>query len=471
MRVDIGRGPMIWPTIRVAMLTLAIAGCAQVPVPKASAPPIPARWRHAGTTPDRGLPRADLRSWWTAFADPQLNQLVDQALHGNPGLAASRARIQAAADLLGMHRQRFKPTVQAATHNAQPANSRHAYFQFGVDANWELGLFGRKKADIQVARGRMKVARSRAAAARVALVAQVASHYLQLQSAREQQRFSAALVAQDRRRCALLRTRIKSQLSGPADLAQAQGQLADDDTRVIHLHSRVDQLEQALAAALGKDEPDPGWFSAPGLPTLHQGVRQLPPADLLRLRPDVVRTQGEVKQAIGALGIAHANRFPRVALDAGLMWSTRVSRRNAGDTDFRMTPVLGPEISIPLFDWGRRLAAERARASQLRAALLHYRQTVLGAVAEVEDAFASLKASRRVLAERRHTLAAQARIVAAQQRLVGLGLTSPLDVLRAKREHLLARIQLSQAQLDHDQAFVNLYQAYGGPALSAAEGG
>lgn len=471
MKVDMGLFRTVWPTAWLVMMTLVVSGCAHVSVPQSSPPTFPSKWRSAAGMSDVHLPSANLRSWWRAFADPQLADLVDKALKGNLGLAAARARIQAAAYWLGMHRQRFKPTVQAATRNAQPPDTQDSYFQFGVDANWEWGLFGRKKAVDQEAEGQMKAEQSKAIAARVALVAQVVSSYLQLQGARDQRRLWSALVSQDQRWLCLLQTKMESGLAAPIEIARVQGKIADDHAHVAHLDSHISQLKQALAVSLGQNEPRPGWFSSFGLPFLQQSPRKLPPANLLELRPDVTEAQADVEQAIGNLGVAHANRFPRVALEAGLMWSTNVSRQHSLSAHFQMTPIFGPEISIPLFDWGRRLAAEHARASQLQAALLDYRQTVLKAVADVEDAFASLNASQQVLAERRQVLAVQVRLLKAQQQLVGLGLVSPLTVLQAKRQRLLAQSQLSLAVLAHDQAFVNLYQAYGGPALSAAEGG
>lgn len=454
----------------LVMMTLVVTGCARVNVPQSSVPVLPSSWRNAAAVKGAPLPSANLRSWWTAFADPRLSHLVEMAIRGNLGLAASRARIQAAAEWLGMHRQRFKPRVQAATRNAQPADTKDSYFQFGVDANWELGLFGRKKAVNQKARGQMKAAQANALAARVALVAQVAASYLQLQAARGQRQLWSSLVTLDRQRQSLLQTRVTSGLAAPVDVARVQGKVADDRAHVSHLNTRISRLEQAIAVALGQGEPKRGWFGDAALPSLHQSPQKLPPADLLRLRPDVTQAQAQVEQAIGTLGIAHANRFPQVALGAGLMWSTNVSRQHNLDTDFQMAPIFGPEITIPLFDWGRRLAAEHARASQLRAALLDYRQTVFQAVADVEDAFAALRDSQQVLAERRQTLSVQSDALAAQQRLVKLGLASHLSMLEAKRQRLLARVQLNVALLDHDQAFVNLYQAYGGPALNAAEG-
>ena len=460
----------MWPTLWLVMMSLVIGGCARVNVPQSSAPVLPSNWRNAAAAKGTPLPSANLRSWWTAFADPRLSHLVEMAIKGNLGLAASRARIQAAAEWLGMHRQRFKPMVQAATRNAQPADTKDSYFQFGLDANWELGLFGRKKAVDRKAQGQMKAAQAKALGARVALVAQVASSYLQLQAARDQRHLWSSLVTLDQQRQSLLQTRVASGLSAPVDVARVQGKVADDRAHVTHLNTRISRLQQAVAVALGQDEPKPGWFGEAALPSLQQSPQALPPAKLLQLRPDVAEAQANVEQAIGNLGIAHANRFPQVALGAGLMWSTNVSRQHNLDTDFQMAPIFGPEITIPLFDWGRRLAAEHARASQLRAALLDYRQTVLQAVADVEDAFAAFRDSQQVLAERRQALSAQSHALAAQQRLVELGLASHLSMLEAKRQRLLAKVQLSLALLDHDQAFVNLYQAYGGPALSAAEG-
>ena len=451
-------------------LGVLLTACAAVKVQPAGPPPLPQHWQQASGERDV-FPAADLRSWWTAFRDPGLNQMVRRALTSNLDLEAAKARVRAAASWLGYRRQQFKPTLDFRTHNAQPADTQDSYFQFGLDASWELGLFGRTHAVREAAQGEMDEVRARAAGVRVALVSQVAADYLRLKAGLKRCDFYTTIARLDRQRLLLLQRQVHLGLASPAAVAHLQADVAENQALLPACKLEVRQSAQDLALLMGQSEPDPDWWQSSPFPVVSSPQFALPPAALLRTRPDVRQAEARVLQAAGALGVAHANRYPSITLVAGLMWSTNVSRQHHVDRDFQAAPGLGPEIDIPLFDWGRRRAAEDARGAELRAASLAYRQTVLKAVAEVEDAFAGLQAATQTLLQRQHLLTAQQHLVAVQQQLAALGLASPQDVLQVRGLRLQAQAQLNLAQLQQDLAFVTLYQAYGGPPFEPGDQG
>lgn len=448
---------------------LLLAACAPLPTPSTQVA-LPTHWREGPAAASLAR-QPDLHSWWTAFGDARLNRLVARALAHNLSLAQARARLKSATYRLDDRQHRFYPTVQAGTQNAQPPNTSDAYFQFGLDASWELGLFGRGQAVLKQALGAVDEAEANRRSVRVALVAEVAAQYLQLGAAQRQAQHLQRLIQLDREREHLLQTRIRLGLTANADLASLRADMADVETQALTVQSQVQRHAQNLAVLLGQAEPDAGWFQPEPLPAITPPSPALLPADLLRTRPDIQQAQAQVLQAAGDLGIAHADRYPQVSLEGGILWSTNLSRYHSGWPNFRATPLLGPVINIPLFDWGRRKAEENARGALLRAAAFAYRDTVLKAVADVENAFAGMTTASRQVSLREQALQAQTEAANAEQGLVKQGLASPLEMLRVERLKLEAESRLDSARDHQALAFVTLYQAFGGPPLPQKAGG
>lgn len=452
--------------VRIVGICLLLGGCAPLSVPSTSVD-LPAHWRQASSTPG---PQPDLRSWWTAFDDPTLNSLVARAEVGNLTLAQSQARLRAAVDSADEQSHRFYPSVQANTQNAQPPNTSDAYFQFGLDASWEFGLFGRSDAVAERERGAVDEARAEVQGARVALVAEVAGAYLQLRAAQRQSAQIVQLIRMDREHQQLLQTRVGLGLSARSELASLRAELADLEARKTEVQLNEQRQAQQLALLLGQAEPDRDWLETGSLPRVKLPLPTLLPADLLRTRPDIQRAQAQVLQAAGALGIAHADRYPQVSLEGGIYWSTDLSQYHGGAPGFHGTPVLGPVINIPLFDWGRRKAAENAQGAILQASAFAYRDRVLQAVADVENAYATFNAATREVALRQQALKSQTQSLNAERGLLKQGLASPLQLLAVRRLQLEAEQRLAGAQAHQDLAFVTLYQAFGGPPLPVSPG-
>lgn len=452
--------------VQMLGICLLLGGCASVAVPSTSVD-LPAHWHHSPSIPG---PRPDLQSWWKAFNDPALDALISRALAGNLTLAESKARLRAAAFAADEQSHRFYPVVQANTQNSQPPNTTDAYFQFGLDASWEFGLFGRGDAVAERTRGLLDEARAQAQGARVALVASVAGTYLQLRAAQQQTAQLTALLTLEREQERLLQTRIGLGLSARRDLAAMQADLADLETQMTEVQLSEQRHAQRLAQLLGQAEPDRDWFRPGPMPQVGSLPPTLLPADILRTRPDIQQAQARVLQAAGALGIAHADRYPQLSLEGGIFWSTDLSQYNGGLPTFRGTPVLGPVISIPLFDWGRRKAAESAQGANLNASAFAYRDTVLHAVADVENAYATLGATTHEVALRNKALASQRQSLNAEKGLLKQGLASPLQLLAVQRLQLEAARRLVMAHARQDLAFVTLYQAFGGPPLPLSQG-
>jgi outer membrane protein TolC len=188
---------------------------------------------------------------------------------------------------------------------------------------------------------------------------------------------------------------------------------------------------------------------------------------LVRTRPEIARAEADVLQTAGALALAHADLFPSIGIGGSIDWSTDIDNNHKFANTPNSIVSFGPELNIPLFDWGIRLAAKHAKDHELKASVLAYRQAVLQGVTEVETALGSLQQQQQ--REHHSTLAWQAlqRVDQAVQTRVNLQLSSPLDLAESRIAADQAAIELADARAGHGLAYVALFKALGGAPLPA----
>jgi len=449
-----------------AILTVvfAIAGCTAPPVPEPRVD-MPPSWQHAPPDDATLGPAPDLRSWWHAFGDDELDRLVDRALAGNLGLQQAAYRITAARALTRQSEAAFKPVVGAHTFAEPTPDSSASYFQAGFDAKWELGLFGRATSSARMAAAEVGLAQSDAQAARVSVVAEVVRTYLELRGAEVRLDLLTQLAESAKAKSTLIATRARLKLATAAEAAGSDAEEAAAAAALAEPKLVIDRCRQQLAVLLGESEPvDIG--TTPTSPALGALSIAQAPADLLRTRPEIRRAEETILKSAGELGIARSDLFPRLALGGALTYSARVvGHSRLSDADGIVTA--GPIIDVPIFDWGARRAVVTARDAELNAAVLAYRQSVLEGVAEVETAMAALERQRERASDLRRAADSFERADEAVMTLRRLGLADDVGRNATTSALLQSRIELAQAEEARNLAFVALYKALGGAPLPA----
>lgn len=440
-----------------------LAGCVAPARPNLK-PDLPATWRNATAA---SAPAPDLRGWWKAFSDAELDRLVDQALADNLTIAQAALRLEGARALAGHRYSAFLPQLGAHTLSEPTPDSSASYFQFGFDARWELGLFGRSKSQARISMADLGVAEADAQAARVSVVAEVVRSYIELRGAQHRLQLLQQVGAGAQDKVDLTETRLRLRLASANELARARIELASSRAALAEPQLAIERNRQKLAVLLGRSEPLPEWSGTGAQPRLGDlGIESMP-ADLLRTRPEIQRAESEVLKALGEYGVARADRFPRIGLGGSLTYSSRVlGHGRLSDADAITT--IGPAIDIPLFDWGARKAAADAHEKELSASVLAYRQTVLEGVAEAETAMAALAQQRERAAALAGGVASLEQAKAANGTLSRLGLADGFDRISANAELAQARLELAAAEQDRGIAFIALYKALGGAPLPAA---
>jgi outer membrane protein, multidrug efflux system len=466
----------VWSLSRwVAGVALAaIGGCAVGPDFEAPGADAPAKWE--GLTADKGAQvsvaneePASLAQWWRSFNDPKLTALVEESITANLDLKLAEARLRQARAVRGIASAGLWPGVNASAsyERATPGgagapSSGQDLYQAGLDAAWELDVFGGVRRSIESADADTDAAGEGVRAALVSVTAEVALAYVQLRGYQQQIVIAAGNLEAQRRTADITHKRRGVGFVSALDEANADAQVAVTASLIPLLEANVRQSIYSLSVLLAR--PPAALMhelSAPGaLPITPPEVPVGMPSELARRRPDIRQAEAQLHAATAQIGVATADLFPKFSLTGALGW------RNTDFTNWfseagRFWSV-GPSVSWPVFAGGRIVASIHAQEALRDEAFIAYRKTVLTALAEVENAlisFAKEQEHREVL---RAAVAANRKAVDLSRRLYTEGQTDFLNVLDAQRSLLVTEDALVQSDRNVALDLIALYKALGG---------
>ncbi|MEG8232511.1 efflux transporter outer membrane subunit [Pseudomonas orientalis] len=446
------------------IVLLVLAGCSVAPLPQLNPAP-PDAWRNSRAYTAPAHP--EFKQWWHAFGDPELDALVIRALQKNLDVAEATERLRATRILSQRAQSPYLPALGIKTTDAVSPDTSTSYLLLGLDAQWELPLFGAKQSADRLAHGHEALMTGDLRTVRVSLVAEVSSRWIELRAAQQLEATLSAIEQVQRKKLELLLVREHLNLTASPEIAKARAELARCAMALNAPRQTINRSAQQLALLVGQSEPDPLWLQPGPPPKLGPWQLTSLPADLLRTRPEISIAEAQVLIAAGELGMSRADIYPRISLGASLQWSVNIAsnrkRTRSGDSIFSA----GPGISIPLFDWGQRLANAQAKDHQLQAAVLAYQQSVLQGVAETETALGDLEQLRVYEQSSLHALTESQAYLAALEQRARLGLLSELDIDDARIEKLNALQQVARANAERGLAYITLYKALGGAPLPA----
>lgn len=447
----------------VALVFASLAGCLSVTMPDLP-DQMPLSWSEP---PAPQFAPVSLTHWWRAFADPQLDALVEQVLAQNLDLQQAELRLQSEQAVTERWQGGFLPNVSAGARPLQDVSAQDSYFHASIEMSWELGLFGVAKSAELKANADVGHAKSHYEATMVAVVADVVRNYLDLGVAREQMALLAQTEIVVQQAVRLARIRQQYSLGDQDDVAQLRQQQELARAAYAEMREAADRATRALALLLGRDAPDTAWQTIQHPPLLTSFSLAAVPADLLRTRPDIRSAETEVMHAVAELGLARSALYPRLNLGGAILYSYNVTQNVRTSKD--SVPSIGPIIDIPLWDWGMRRARVKASERELDAALLGYRKVVLTGVSEVENSLALLaRQSERMAAYDEVLQLLEQRGVRLEIR-AALGLDSEVERLAWQREKIAGQQEQLLAKAGRSLAFVALYKALGGAPLSRLE--
>ena len=418
---------------------------------------------------------ADLQKpspWWEVFQDPILVRLEEEALKANPDVTIAMARLQQSRALtsrseaarfpelnagFGPHRQR---TTGAAVGlgDGSPGTTQ-TLWRAQASVAYEVDLFGRVASSVAAAKADGVQQQALAHQMLLLVQADVATTYFGLRQLEGELRLLRETVKLREDASTLLERRLSAGAVAQFVVDQARTELLSARSEQLAVEQQHALASHALATLLGRS---PASFTLEPMPLEHVTV-QLPtgmPSALLERRPDIAAAERAMAAENARIGIAKAAFFPSLSLTGALGYES-TDLGNLVNWSQR-TFLLGPLLSLPIFDGGRR-KADVARANALYdERVAQYRKTVLQAFREVEDSLVSMRTLDQRIVHQRGAEEASSRVFRSAKSRFDEGDVDYLVVVDAERTLLRSRQKLIQSQGERARATVDLVRALGG---------
>lgn len=424
--------------------------------------------------------QADLTRWWASFDDPMLGQLVEQARTSNLDIAQAVARLRQAREGLVQSRADLLPSLSGSAGYNRSFNvvggsstitlpdgtvtniSRGSgdSFSLGLDTSYQVGLFGEVRRTVEASGAQYAASGYDYATVLTSIQAEVARNYVlarlyqaQLDNARQ------SLVIQDDN-LEIAGFRVQAGLVSSLDAEQARAQRAQTAANIpsieANYNAAVSRLGVLTAQAPGALKPQ--LAAVRPIPRGPASIAVGIPADTLRQRPDVRAAERNLAAATAQIGVAEAQLYPNLALSGNFSANSNV----LGDIFDSITGGLFAGLTQAIFNGGALQSQVRSQEAAAEASFAAYKQTVLVALEDVENAAVALNAARE-----RETQFAIALDAANNSALLSRlqyrsGLTDFTTLNTNEAALLSARNGLTSARADQATALVQLYLALGG---------
>jgi len=407
--------------------------------------------------------------WWELLRDQELQKLIRVAIDENKDLKRAVATIEEFQARLFISRTDFAPQM-SATVNA-PSFGRNSAFQvagfpnpfnYYIQGNlsWELDIWGRIRRSNEAARDELLSKDENRRAVVLELVSNVAQAYFEMLQFDMQLDIAKRTLKSWEESVKIAQARLKGGVIAKLDADQFEAERANAAARAAELERQMVQKENQISVLLGRN---PSQIIRGRSLTEQVMPPEVPPglpSELLQRRPDLVRAEQELAAATARIGMAKADRFPKLSI-TGLIGvaNPKLSKLFNNEGDFG---VAGPTLAGPLLNAQILGFQQEAVEAQARQAVAAYEQSILVAFKEVEDALVAVRTAR----EQRAAQVEQVEALRSALRLANLrykgGLANYLDVLIAQRNLFEAELALTGTHRLHLVSIVQLYKALGG---------
>ena len=453
----------------LSVLTLALAGCAVGPDYRRPDVPVPTNWQATQAQVGTASTPNSQANWWSQFKDPVLTSLQDAAERDNPTLTQAVAAIDKARATATSARAAGLPSLSASgsvkrsgtkqadvstSNQGSPITTRSG----GLDASWELDLFGSVRRSVESANALLDARQADWQDARVSLAAEVATDYVDYRACQLKQKAYEDEATSQQETARLTSIAVKAGFTAKADGQLADASHASAKATAIAQQSECDVLVKTLVSLTGLEEPTLRQ-------QLGQGGQVLPlpaalavssvPAQLLSQRPDIVVKERELASYSAKIGVAEAARYPSLSL-SGAITATAVAGLSTVPWSF------GPALSLPVFDGGSSAANVKSAQADYDSALASYKQSVRDAVKEVEQALVRIDSATKRESEVRASAEGYRAYYKATEINWHAGGVSLLDLETARRQAISAELSLIELQQNRVDYWIALYKALGG---------
>jgi NodT family efflux transporter outer membrane factor (OMF) lipoprotein len=424
-------------------------------------------------------PAPPLDTWWTGFHDPTLTIIIQRALAQNLDLAASLARVQqarAAAESAGaqlLPTMDFDPQASAIHQslNSQFGEIGRAFpgykrdqrdYNVGAAASWEIDIFGGLRRGTEAATAEAQAAQALRTGTRISVAADAADAYFQVRGDQARLEVAQRQIEADAHLLELVRLQGSKGIATAREVAQSEALLQQAQSTIpplrIDLEAQLNRLDVLMGAQPGTYAKDLATAAdIPAIPSIPDADQ---PRDMLRRRPDIIAAERQLAAASARIGVAVSDYYPKLSLSGALGFESLSANHLFTAASFQ--PAATGALRWRIFDFGK-VDAEIASARGADAeALARYRNTVLHAAEDVENAFTDLAQTEARTGTLQNEVMSLAKARDLSQQSYTSGVIALTDVLDADRQLLAARDELARNRADAARAAVRSYRALGG---------
>jgi NodT family efflux transporter outer membrane factor (OMF) lipoprotein len=431
----------------------------------------PAEWAGVAKAPT-GQPfvatagETDLTQWWRQFNDPTMTALVEESVKANLDLKIAEARLRQARASRGVAVGGLWPSASASggyqrLHKAGTSGDQDL-FQAGLDAVWELDLFGGLRRNVESADAGVQAAMEGIRDAQVSLVAEVALNYIQLRGYQQEIIVAQNNLEAQQRTAEITRKQFNAGFVTALDVANSDSAVATTEAQIPVYETSERQAIYALSILLARPPADLLEQLSPrsGLPSVPTEVPAGLPSDLLRRRPDIRESEAQLHAATAQIGVAVADFFPAFSLTGTVNWNSNLLRTWWSEASRSFG--VGPSVTWPIFQGGAIVSNVRFQEALRDQAFITYQKTVLTAFQDVENAliaFTKEQQHRKALID---AVTANRKAVDLSLQLYTEGQTNFLNVVTAQLSLYAAENALVQSNCNIATDLIALYKALGG---------
>ena len=391
-----------------------------------------------------------------------MQQLIETGIRNNTDLNVARLKVKEAEALLMSSKLAYLPSVSLTSQGtlssvagAKPSKS----YNLATSADWELDIFGKLTNAKRGAKAFYEQSEAYRQAVQTQLIATVANSYytlLMLDKQLDITRRTAEIWDENLR---VMKALKKAGQATEMAVAQTEASKFSVDGSILSLEQQINEMENSLSTLLGMipSSIDRSALDGQSFPEkLAAGV----PLQLLQRRPDVRQKEAGLAEAFYATNQAHAAFYPSVMLSGSAGWTNLAGGVITNPGQWLLSAV--GSLVQPFFNRGRNIANLRVAKAQQEEALLTFRQSLLDAGAEVNDALGQWQTARKRLRISEQQISPLQSAVQSSELLMRYSSQNYLEVLTARQTLLQAELSAAANRFDEIQGVINLYHALGG---------
>jgi multidrug efflux system outer membrane protein len=456
--------------LRAASLAGLVAATGCTVGPNYSRPEVdaPAAWR---VEYQEATEVANTR-WWQGFGDSTLDQLVDSAVRANLDVQIAAARVDQFLGALRTTRSQFYPqfdygadvSTNRASAEAYPAlpagtDRDYALYQAALGASWQIDLFGRVRRQTEAAQAQVYASEQGRRGVILTVVTSVATGYIALRALDRQLAISRATADNYGQTLKLFELRYKGGVVSEVELAQIQSQYQQALAAIPSLERQIALQENLLSILLARNPgPIPRGRSIEEL--IEPGIPGALPSTLLERRPDILQAEQRMRAANAQIGVAKSLYYPTLSL-TGVFGLASTSLDNFVSSD-ATAGYLAAGLTGPIFTFGNIEGQVSSAEAAQRESVAFYRQVVLNAFRETNDALIGTQKKREEYAALAKRVEALRQYASLSRLRFDNGVASYLEVLYAENELFGAELTAVRALSERYGELVGVYKAVGG---------